>query len=340
MTCPVRMEPLPGTPPLLIPGDPYSVCVLLRGYAEPVGDRGAVRADGSVTLIVPTPGPGPRKPAAPVPGSPRGAEAQAALERAAAGPILVDTAGPWARGALLEALAGQGLAPGDVGLVVATHGHSDHVGNLGLFPAACLLVSRDLCLPGGTYLPHGLAEGRPLRLGPGLEVWATPGHGGAGDVSVAVAGTARGTVLVAGDVFEREGDGDGWRELSEDPAAQERSRRRVLAAADVVVPGHGGPFRVVRGAPGPQETHPLVGSGQELDGDRLPDVGRGGRPGDGRGAGWARGGPGGCHQPVRDGSTCKDVEIIIVFVTGLGLFATPASSWHLRSLSAPRTPHP
>ncbi|XP_028910884.1 metallo-beta-lactamase domain-containing protein 1 [Ornithorhynchus anatinus] len=247
MTCLVRTEPLPGTPPLLIPGDPYSVCVLLRGYAEPEGDRGAVRADGSVTLIVPTPGPGGRDPAASGPGSPRGAEARAALERAAAGPVLVDTAGPWSRGALLEALSGQGLAPGDVGLVVATHGHSDHVGNLGLFPDACLLVSRDLCLPGGTYLPHGLAEGRPLRLGPGLEVWATPGHGGAGDVSVAVAGTALGTVLVAGDVFEREGDGDGWRELSEDPAAQERSRRRVLAAADVVVPGHGGPFRVVRG---------------------------------------------------------------------------------------------
>ncbi|XP_003895828.1 metallo-beta-lactamase domain-containing protein 1 [Papio anubis] len=259
----MRTEPLRGASPLLVPGDPYSVVVLLQGYAEPEGVGDAVRADGSVTLVLPQT----RGPASSHRKSQRGSGgAEAALEEAACGPILVDTGGPWAREALLRALAGQGVAPGDVTLVVGTHGHSDHIGNLGLFPGAALLVSHDFCLPGGRYLPHGLGEGQPLRLGPGLEVWATPGHGGQRDVSVVVAGTALGTVVVAGDVFERDGDEDSWQALSEDPAAQERSRKRVLVVADVVVPGHGPPFRVLREAAqteteggGNSEQEPVVG---------------------------------------------------------------------------------
>ncbi|XP_049644649.1 metallo-beta-lactamase domain-containing protein 1 [Suncus etruscus] len=251
MNSPVRTDPLPGDPPLLMPGAPYSVVVLLRGYAEPEKLGGAVRADGSVSLVLPQDW-DPASNSTPVPqAEPQSVEAETALQEAARGPILVDTGGPWASEALLRALAGQGVAPGDVRLVVGTHGHSDHIGNLGLFPGAALLVSHDLCLPGGRYLPHALSEERPLRLGAGLEVWATPGHGGQRDVSVAVAGTALGTVVVAGDVFERHGDEESWQALSEDPAAQERSRRRVLAAADVVVPGHGAPFRVIREAPQP-----------------------------------------------------------------------------------------
>ncbi|XP_037670834.1 metallo-beta-lactamase domain-containing protein 1 [Choloepus didactylus] len=245
----VRTEPLRGEPPLMVPGDPYSVVVLLRGYAEPEGGDGAVRADGSVTLVLPHAWDAASNHREPLPGD---GGAKTSLEEAACGPILVDTGGPWAREALLGALAGQGVSPRDVTLVVGTHGHSDHIGNLGLFPEAALLVSHDFCLPGGLYLPHRLDEECPLRLGPGLEVWATPGHGGQRDVSLVVAGTALGTVVVAGDVFERVGDEDSWQALSEDPVAQERSRKRVLGAADVVVPGHGAPFRVVREASQPE----------------------------------------------------------------------------------------
>lgn len=245
MSIGVRTEPLHGEVPLLLPGDSYSVAVLLRGYAEPGGTADAVRADGTVTLVLPqawVSGSSPRM------SPPADGGAKAALEEAARGPILVDTAGPWARPALLGALAGQGVAPGDVTLVVGTHGHSDHIGNLGLFPVAALLVSHDFCLPGGLYLPHGLCEEQPLILGPGLQVWATPGHGGQRDVSVVVEGTTLGTVVVAGDVFERHGDEDSWQALSEDPVVQQRSRKRILDIADVVVPGHGFPFRVVREA--------------------------------------------------------------------------------------------
>nr|XP_023397451.1 LOW QUALITY PROTEIN: metallo-beta-lactamase domain-containing protein 1 [Loxodonta africana] len=251
MACPcpamsnlVRTEPLRGEPPLLVPGGTYSVVDLLAGLRRPEESCDAVRADGSVTLVLPQDwalGSSHREPPSGDGGS------KSALKEAARGPIVVDTGGPWAREALLGALAGQGPWPREtVTLVVGTHGHSDHIGNLGLFPGAALLVSHDFCLPGGRYLPHGLSEERPLRLGPGLEVWATPGHGGQKDVSVVVAGTALGTVVVVGDVFERDGDEDSWQALSEDPVAQERSRKRILSAADVVVPGHGAPFKVVR----------------------------------------------------------------------------------------------
>ncbi|XP_007534912.1 metallo-beta-lactamase domain-containing protein 1 [Erinaceus europaeus] len=261
----VRTEPLRGDRPLRIPGARHSVMVLLQGYAEPEGPGEVVRADGSVTLVLPqawSPASDTREPL------PESGDAETALEAAARGPILVDTGGPWAREALVGALAEQGVVPGHVTLVVGTHGHSDHIGNLGLFPGAALLVSHDLCLPGGRYLPHGLGEGRPLRLAPGLEVWATPGHGGQRDVSLVVAGTGMGTVVVAGDVFERHGDEGSWQALSEDPVAQERSRRRVLGIADVVIPGHGAPFTVVRGTEGlrssPQDSRVEDGSPQGI----------------------------------------------------------------------------
>lgn len=243
MNGPVRTEPLHGEIPLLATSGSYSVVVLLRGYAEPQGAGDAVRADGTVTLVLPRgwASDSSRRLAASADSG-----FKTVLKEAVRGPILVDTGGPWARGALLEALATQGVAPEDVTLVVGTHGHSDHIGNLGLFPEAALLVSHDFCLPEGLYLPHGLCETQPLILGSGLQVWATPGHGGQRDVSVVVEGTSLGTVVVAGDVFERLGDEDSWQALSEDPVAQQRSRERILSVADVVVPGHGAPFRVVR----------------------------------------------------------------------------------------------
>uniref|UniRef100_A0A8C5KLS8 Metallo-beta-lactamase domain-containing protein 1 n=1 Tax=Jaculus jaculus TaxID=51337 RepID=A0A8C5KLS8_JACJA len=239
----VRTEALSRDAPLPTAGRAYSVVVLLRGYSGPAGLGDAVRADGSVTLVLPRAwAPASRGPRS----LPADGGAQKALEEAARGPILVDTGGPWAREALLEALAGQGVRPDDVTLVVGTHGHSDHIGNLGLFPEAALLVSHDFCLPGGLYLSHGLCEEQPLVLGARLQVWATPGHGGQRDVSVVVEGTSLGTVVVAGDVFERQGDEDSWQSLSEDTVAQQRSRMRILGIADVIVPGHGAPFLVIR----------------------------------------------------------------------------------------------
>ncbi|XP_018422182.1 PREDICTED: metallo-beta-lactamase domain-containing protein 1 [Nanorana parkeri] len=203
-----------------IPGSPHSVHILLEGYCRDVGaDR--FEADGTVTLI--------RGPLT----------------------VLVDTGGPWSRDIILEALQGHGAAPGDVTHVICTHGHSDHAGNLNLFPKAEILVSYDLWRD-GSYVYHNFRGGEPYLLpgGEGLKVVATPGHTGS-DVTLLVPGTSLGMVAVAGDVFEREGDEDSWRELSENAEVQEKSRRTLLALADVIVPGHGPPFRVIRAGQDP-----------------------------------------------------------------------------------------
>lgn len=201
--------------PLSLPGCPYSVSVVQEGYCRAQAD-GSTLADGTVSLVL-----GPRL-------------------------TLVDTGGPWARERLLAGLAERGVSPGDVRHVVCTHGHSDHAGNLNLFPRAELIVGTDVCQPGGRYLPTGLRRGAPYPIHEGhLEVLPTPGHTGS-DVSLLVLGTSLGSVVVAGDLFEHQDDEEEWAALSEDPARQAESRARVLAIADVVVPGHGAPFQVLR----------------------------------------------------------------------------------------------
>ncbi|XP_060638955.2 metallo-beta-lactamase domain-containing protein 1 [Anolis sagrei] len=201
--------------PLVMGGSPYSVVVLQEGFSEALPD-GGMRAEGTVGLVL-----GPQ-------------------------PTLVDTGGPWGRERLLANLAARGVSPGEVRHLVCTHGHSDHAGNLNLFPSAQLVMGTDVSLPGGRYLPTGLRQGQPYVLHEGhLEVLPTPGHTAA-DVSLLVRGTELGDVLLAGDLFEREGDEGVWEELSEDPARQAQSRARALELADIIVPGHGGPFRVDR----------------------------------------------------------------------------------------------
>uniref|UniRef100_A0A3Q0SLB5 Metallo-beta-lactamase domain-containing protein 1 n=1 Tax=Amphilophus citrinellus TaxID=61819 RepID=A0A3Q0SLB5_AMPCI len=192
-------------------GQPYSVSILKPGYCSPEAD-GACRADGTITLIT-----GLRT-------------------------ILVDTGGPWDRDFLLMALKERGLEPRDIHLVVGTHGHSDHIGNLSLFPAAKMIIGYDIS-EGDTYSPNKLAEGKSYTIDEHVSIIPTPGHTGQ-DISVQVTGTSAGTVLVAGDLFECCSDENSWRELSMNTAVQEVSRREALRVADVIIPGHGLPFRV------------------------------------------------------------------------------------------------
>lgn len=194
-------------------GQPYSVSVLKEGYCT-AEDDGAFRADGTITLIT-----GPNT-------------------------ILVDTGGPWDRDFLVAKLKEKGLTPDSVDIVVGTHGHSDHVGNLGLFPEAKIIVGCDISVR-DKYQPNQLAEGQPYTIDDFVSIIFTPGHMGR-DVSVLVKGTSEGSVLVAGDLFERCHDEDSWKELSENPQIQEANRQMALQMADVIIPGHGPLFRVQR----------------------------------------------------------------------------------------------
>ncbi|XP_078056986.1 metallo-beta-lactamase domain-containing protein 1 [Mustelus asterias] len=206
----IRTQPLGSS---TIQGNPYSVFVIQEGYAY-TDREGRTRADGTVTLLK-----GPQV-------------------------VLVDTGSPWDKGVILQGLGAHGLEAGDVSFVVCTHGHSDHVGNLNLFPEATVVVSQDICRR-DVYLEHDFGAGLPFRIDDSVEVFATPGHCGS-DVSVLVRGTEEGTVVAAGDLFEREEDDGSWQLLSENPELQAKHRDKVRKLADVIIPGHGAPFRIIK----------------------------------------------------------------------------------------------
>lgn len=191
----------------------YHVSVLKVGYSTWLSDT-RLRADGTITLIT-----GPRN-------------------------ILVDTGGPRDINLLIEALNEYSLMPTEIDYVVCTHGHSDHVGNLNLFPDATIIVSYDVCY-GDLYDVHDFASGVPYIIDDDVQVIATPGHTDQ-DVSVVVRATDD-VIVIAGDLFESEEDltdEELWKSVSMNPALQEDNRKRVLEMATYIVPGHGDIFRV------------------------------------------------------------------------------------------------
>lgn len=191
----------------------YEVKILQTGYARCLGPA-QMQADGTITLVK-----GPKN-------------------------IIVDTGGPWDREKIIDALAAEGLSPKDIQYVICTHGHSDHAGNNNLFADATLVVSFDISR-GDLYTFHDFKSGAIYRIDDDVEVMPTPGHTGQ-DVSVIVR-TEEGIVAIAGDLFECEKDLEDeslWRVNSSNPAEQDRGRKRVLAIADFIIPGHGEMFKV------------------------------------------------------------------------------------------------
>ncbi|HOO04480.1 MAG TPA: MBL fold metallo-hydrolase [Methanomassiliicoccales archaeon] len=149
--------------------------------------------------------------------------------------FLVDTSGPENREALLEALEARGVPPGGNEAVVLTHAHGDHAGNLSLFPDAKVIAHR---LEGGSLALEGEVE-----LWEGARLVPTPGHT-PGSISVVV--RAEETYALAGDAIPTEDNVRRWV-----PPGHHYDRERAMESmallvgmADVIVPGHGPPFRV------------------------------------------------------------------------------------------------
>ena len=192
----------------------YSISVLMEGYSYQ-GKDGTFRANGTSTLIT---------------GAKR---------------IIVDTGSPRDKDRIIKRLQDHGLMPSDIDYVICTHGHIDHVGNLNLFPDAKFIVGHDI-MDGDSYAEHDFKDGNIYKIGDGIEVIPTPGHTHA-DVSVLVRHVKDlGTVVVCGDLFEKENDENEWQSLSECVEKQEKNRAKILQLADYVIPGHGAMFRTKR----------------------------------------------------------------------------------------------
>jgi glyoxylase-like metal-dependent hydrolase (beta-lactamase superfamily II) len=136
--------------------------------------------------------------------------------------------------AILDPLRALGVDPGAVTDVVLGHHHPDHTLRAGLFPNAA--VHDHWATYRGTDWEDADAEGR--ELSPSVRLLRTPGHT-AEDIATVV-GTAAGIVVLTHLWWTAEGPAED--PVAEDPSALHASRARVLAIADVIVPGHGAPF--------------------------------------------------------------------------------------------------
>ncbi|WAL93814.1 MBL fold metallo-hydrolase [Streptomyces sp. Je 1-369] len=140
------------------------------------------------------------------------------------------------RDSILVPLAAAGLGPDDITDVVLSHHHPDNTLNVGLFGRA--RVHDHKVEYRGDQWRNRDAEG--YELTPSLRLIRTPGHS-TEDITL-LAGTESGVVAFAGDLWwHANGPAD-------DPVAPDRevlraSRLRVIGAADLIVPGHGAPFR-------------------------------------------------------------------------------------------------
>ena len=137
--------------------------------------------------------------------------------------------------AILGPLRALGLEPGEVTDVVLSHHHPDHTLRVALFPNAS--AHDHWATYRGTTWEDADAEGRELTAA--VTLLRAPGHT-AEDIATVV-GTPDGIVVLTHLWWTADGPPED--PLAEDAEALHASRARVLAIADLIVPGHGRPFR-------------------------------------------------------------------------------------------------
>ena len=150
--------------------------------------------------------------------------------------LVVDPGLSPSQAAILDPLRALGVESGDVTDVVISHHHPDHTLNVALFPNARVHDHWAIYDFAGRWDDVD-AEGRALSAS--VRLIRTPGHTPE-DISTVV-GTSDGVVVLTHlwwtDTRPEEDP------YAPDPAVLHASRARVLAFADLVVPGHGAPFR-------------------------------------------------------------------------------------------------
>jgi glyoxylase-like metal-dependent hydrolase (beta-lactamase superfamily II) len=149
--------------------------------------------------------------------------------------IVVDPGLVADRDTLIDAVSTAGIDPVDVTDVVFSHHHPDHTVNAALFPAAQIhdhwaIYSRDVW--------HA-REVDGFLVSPSVRLIRTPGHT-AEDITTLV-GTADDVLAFTHAWATDEPTSDD--RSTPDPSFLHASRRRILASATIVVPGHGPAFR-------------------------------------------------------------------------------------------------
>ena len=154
--------------------------------------------------------------------------------------IVVDPGMVAHRDRILDPLRALDVTPESVTHVFLSHHHPDHTINVALFPNA-EVVDFWARYVADEWLDH---DGDGYRLSEHAQLWLTPGHT-AEDASLIV--EADDGVYATTHLWWRADRTPEVDPFADDQAILQASRARVLAVADVVIPGHGGAFRVSRG---------------------------------------------------------------------------------------------
>ncbi len=155
--------------------------------------------------------------------------------------IVVDTSSKYMRPALKSSLKMIGVFAKDVDSVVITHNHDDHIGNIDLFPNAKVLIhsGEDEPLKGAEII-----EG-DATIAKGVELRHTPGHSW-DSMSVFVEGDDGRKYVIAGDAVPLQDNilqnVPPRLHVCKDLAM--KSIKTICDYADVIVPGHGAPFKL------------------------------------------------------------------------------------------------
>ena len=151
--------------------------------------------------------------------------------------IVVDPGMVKSRSLILDPLERLGLSTDDVTHVFVSHHHLDHTVNIALFRQAEIVDFRTTRRDDQVN-PH---SGEGFKLAPNTTIWVTPGHSPQ-DASLVV-DTAAGRQAFT-HLWWRSDRTPEVDPYSVDPAVLADNRKRVLDGVDVVIPGHGAPFRV------------------------------------------------------------------------------------------------
>jgi glyoxylase-like metal-dependent hydrolase (beta-lactamase superfamily II) len=150
--------------------------------------------------------------------------------------IVIDPGLSPSQAAITDPVRALGLSPADITDVVISHHHPDHALNVALFPAARVHDHWAIYDFAGSWESVD-AEGR--QVSSNVHLMRTPGHS-AQDISTIVR-TADGVVVFSHAWWTADGPADD--PYAPDPDVLHASRARILALADLIVPGHGPAFR-------------------------------------------------------------------------------------------------
>lgn len=151
--------------------------------------------------------------------------------------IVVDASTPVMRPAIKTSFKQIGVFPKDVDTVILTHTHSDHVGNIDMFPNAELCIHEG---EKGNY-PNAKIITKDMTIAEGVSLVHTPGHT-PGSMSVFVEADRK--YAIAGDAVPTENN---YLKtvppvVNCDAVQAMQSLKFISNYADVIVPGHGLPF--------------------------------------------------------------------------------------------------